>query len=196
MLTVYDTVTGFYEDFYSLNETARKLGVNPVRISKYLISNRDALFDQRYVIGRVYDCFPELIDLVKNEHRNGTAKKIKVTSNGESVVYESLGTAAKILGSTVGAIHYYLKFPKKEFDSRRYEYLAEEVVGPVVKMKIQRPWLKRLPSKVRVIDKTTNEAKVWDSLEEFAKSVGQKKSTVQKAVYLKKKWSHYEIEYI
>lgn len=197
-VTILDKETGKYEEFYSLNEASVRLGVNPELLHRYLKSLRNALFQKRYVVLWGNENINEISKRITREHLNGAPRGVKVLDENENriAIYGSLGCAARALSMTVGQIHYYLRFPNKSFNGRRFSYVVEDVVGPVIVDWVVPKPPKRQPLQIKVKDPVSDQTTTWNSIEEFAKEYGATKAAVQKAVYLKGSWRNYEIEYL
>lgn len=195
---VLDKETSKLEEFYSLNEAARTLGVTGESLHRYLKSTRNALFRKRYVVLWIHENIIDISKRITKEHLSGTPRCVKVINEIEknTVIYGSLGSAARALSMTIGQVHYYLKYPEKSFNGLRFSYVVKDEVGPVIIDWVVPKPPKRKPLKVKVKELASGNITTWDSLEEFAIKHGATKAAVQKAVYLKGSWRNYEIEYL
>ena len=198
-VVVYNIENGKIAEFYSLTEAAKNINSKASCLSRYLNSERTSLFNGSFVVGRLTENICELRDGIVSTFRNGFSKPIvvlDVKSDKESC-YESMSLAAKQFGVSVGSVNHYLKHPNKVFQGRKYRYMTEPIGKTIVRETRQYVNMdRRKPKRVRVKDLVCGRLSEYDSLEKFAIEHGQKKATVQKAVYLKGRWKDYEIEYI
>ena len=198
-VNVYDVDSGKFMEFYSLTEAAKNIHTKASCLSRYLNSERISLFNDSFVVGRLTENIYELRDKIVSTFRNGFSKPVAVldVKSNKETHYGSMSLAAKHFGVSVGSVNHYLKHPNKVFQGRKYRYLTE-LTGKMISQETRRytNMNRRKPNRVRVNDLTTGRSSEYDSLEKFAIERGQKKATVQKAVYLKGRWKNYEIEYI
>lgn len=196
-VTILDKETGKYEEFYSLNEASRRLGVNPEKLHRYMKSLRNALFQRRYVVLWGYENIHEIARRIDRDHIAGSPRSVVVERLTENriEIYGSVASVARAFKVKDTRIRYYLKYPEKEFNGCKFKFAVGDEVGPVIIDWVVPKPPRRTPLKVKVRS-PNGEENVWNSLEEFAKESGATKVAVQKAVYLKGSWRNYEIEYL
>lgn len=197
-VTVLDRVKNEVNEYYSLNEASRQMGITAERVHRYLKSSRTALLNKRYVVLWAHE---DIVSAAKNavrEHLNGLPRAIKVTfvDEDEFCIYGSIGAAARALGIKMATLYYHLQKPGKVYKGMRLEYAADDETGPVITDWVKPRPPKRKPQRIRVGVPCNGEVTEWDSLEEYAKAVGVPKSTIAASVYRTGYWCGSEIEYL
>lgn len=191
---------------YSLNEIARQFGINPAKISIYLSSLRDAPFMEHYAIRFVDEPQSVLTIADAGKHRNGLCKDVILTTDdNQIIIFESVGKAAKYLGTKPHMFYSYLNNGTvKRLDgtgAKKIAYLkdykSDIANAKRIKMETRRgdtPVRKPIP--IRVTNLYTAEVKVWESCEQFAAVYGVLRNTLQKNIYERGRWREFQIEYI
>lgn len=201
-----DIITGEVNEYLGLNALARRLNVNPSKISIYMSSARKAPFENKLAIIWGGESWPNFTADDIYTHRNGLPKTIiAVYEDGRRLLFSSAGVAAEYLGVQTHNIHSYLNKPGRTFHGEGYflkyvyEYTKESLEGVELiqaKPKQRVMGLVRKPKRIKVTDMRTNDSREWESMEKFAQYHGVKRGTVTKAVYLKGQYMQYKIEYL
>lgn len=204
-IEVMDLLTGEREVFYSMQAAGRSLGINAGHIRIFL--RNDVLrplkgrFNLRYVDGKWKSFTLEHV----YSHRHELDDVVAITQNGDKFLSNGLQSAIRSTGCT-GCSEKDLRELVNKGGGRcsvchscfvynsEYDGDREDLV-PSGKKLSSPP--RRKPKAIRVTNTVTNEVEDWSSTEEFAKSVGSVKNTIQKSVCVKNgRWKQYFIEYL
>lgn len=202
---VEDLLTGEREVFYSLQAASRSLGINAGNIRMFLktevLRPLRGRFNARYV-GDVWK--PLTVEHVY-AHRHELDDVVSIRSDGAGFLCNGLQSAIIAIGcrdckekdlrelvnqgggmcQTCSASFVYAN----EFDGNRTD------LSPFGRKNNRPPT--RKPKRVRVTNTVTGETEEWSSVEEFAKSVGSNKNTIQRSVYYKGgRWRQYKLKYL
>jgi hypothetical protein len=202
-ILVKDLRTDNIVEHYSLQECARAFGVNGALIHYYL-RNTNKVRKQFFVFIRKGQEWPNLTkdDIVTRHHGVPSILIGKHLDTGKTVIFGSIGEAADILNIKTGTLYVHIKrYGDKPYHGYAFRFSDDPELNSKIAMdrdsNIPKPISQRKPVPISVIDLETQEASYWNSTEEFAKSVGVKKNTVQARVYRTGGfWDKYKISYM
>jgi hypothetical protein len=192
---VKDLETDEIQRFYSLQACARHFKVNASLIRCWLRGKRKIPWRSKWAFIYEGEAWGSLSkkDVGKTLGVSKDIISVNETTN-RKIIYPSASVASRITGIKPGTLYWYLN--RKGVDksnlyrNERWYYLRDyvdnyqdaEKMGEA--MKIGRDIMpKRIPKKVKVTDLATGASKVWDSLWVLAEALGQKKNSLEKAIW-------------
>lgn len=202
-VSVRNLETGEVSEFRSIGHASQFIGVNQRKVASHLKRG----LHRQYTIKDVFEVKRKGEDWILN--KNSIGKNCGPGNKG--VVVRKVGKEQLFLFSSVPAAADYLCIKPHLIYSHLnnginlahhgYEawYMVdiEAPITDMIDLRKDRPAShvpKRVAPAVRVI--VDGVSTVYNSLEEFASSIGVKKNTVAKAVYLNGRYKQYQIEYI
>lgn len=175
---------------YSLQECARAFQTDAAVVFHHLKpANRGKVSWNFYVLIREGDEWPTIDESQIGKHRNGTAKDITATrvEDGFMIIFESTGAAAEHFGYKSSTLLMHMRrYKEKPYNGWVFKYLDDPSLAKENKIVgLKRRWARtpRKPVPIRVTDMRNGEVKEWASCEEFGKSVGISKNSLQKTVW-------------
>lgn len=198
-IEVKDLLTGEIIKFYSLTECARWFKINQGILYSYLNRNINRPFKRKYDV-RYEDCnwkgwtYDDVIDI----EENGNDKLIIAIpddSTKKSIIFQNMTMVSNLLNISLATVNWYLnsKYGKNQYAGYSWYYLRdyskikkerdEIIKASEIRLheRVKRkPPTPRVPSKIKVTDLTTDEETIWNSLQEYAESLGYKKNTLEK----------------
>jgi hypothetical protein len=203
---VKDLRDGTIARFYSLQECARKFGLNGGSIHWHLRKeHRGRVFQNTFVFIYEGDEWPKIDRKTIGKAINGQPKAIVVTrlSDGVKFIFEAILQAAELVGSKPWKISRIIKnHPSKTYEGYRFEFIDDlSLIDP--NSIIRRPaprYFKRYrqkPVPIEVTHVPSGDVARWESVEAFGKSLGVSKNTIQKRVLVTGgSWREYRIVYL
>lgn len=202
-IMVKDLGTDEIVEYYSLQDAARAFGVNGSAIYRYLSNNERVPWRYRYELIRKGDDWRGLTIDDIGRVNNGQSREVVVEKDGCVYLMGSISDASRHFGVSLFKLYSALDGGSPKMDIKvwyAYNYsdsLADAVVVEAHRSKIVRPNFKRVAKPIRVSDTVDGGDEWWESISDFAKSVGVGKSTIQKSMAKNDgRWRQFKIEYI
>jgi len=200
-----DLETGEVKYYYSLNQAAREFNVNQSAVWRYL--NSDSLVPWKLRYDMIYEgqCWRPLTEADIGKVVNGQPKDVVVVdSDGSVMVLSSAADTARFFGIPANVLYYTLATSGKLDNGAMVCYMDEfsgdlEIARRIesTRPKVDRPNFRRKPVPVVVTDLSTGLKVQWDSVQDFAHSMGTSKNTVQKSMLVKDgRWAGYHLKYL
>lgn len=202
-ILVKDLRTDNIVEFYSLQECARAFKVNAALIHYYL-RDTSKVRRQFFVLIRKGQEWPNLTksDIVARHHGTPSVLLGKHLETNKTVIFGSIGDAAELLGIKPGTLYVHVKrYGEKPYHGYAFRFSDDPELNSEIASRrisnIPKPVSQRKPVPISVTNRETKETTYWDSTEEFAKSIGVKKNTIQARVYRTGGfWDKYHISYM
>lgn len=202
-LLAKDLVSDKVQYFYSLQEAARYFQVNGSEVYRYLTSDSLVPWKSRYELIYEDSSWRGLTQLDVGKKANGQSREVVVTTNEVVYLFSSIADAARFLQLSNSKV-YSLLTGSACMPGVEICYLEEYggdtdscQVMPSHRKSVIRPNFKRIPRRVRVLDKSTGLVTEWESVQAFAHSVGVGKSTIQKSMNSNVgAWQNFHLSYL
>lgn len=191
MLLCRDLTSGELNEYYSLNECARCLGVNPYKVSAVINSNQTGSpIDHRWLIWLKGTPEPA----IATQQRSGLARPVRVCTGDNCEILSRTAAA-----NTVGLTRHMLERAINDQSTVNGYRVTDDVTldeHRTFTANLSKPKPPtRKPKSVVVISPDGSEV-TWNSMEEFANSMGVKKNTIQKAHLTNGNWKGYKFNYL
>lgn len=206
--------TGDIFVYYSIQECARRHGINAGNITLHLkSSNREKVFnfaEGKFLLIKEGEHWPEKVSEKVLYGPYGSSRELLAFSEKQrkAYVFNSISQCMRFTGVSEALYHKRKRSCDSTVQIGDWEFtpmhlvknLSEHFEDKRKDGKSKRDWsfLKRKPVPVKVTHLETNNTKEYDSLETFCKMLGVKKNTVQKHILVNKGiWrGEFKIDYL
>lgn len=173
-LLAKDLKTGEVQYFYSLQEAARYFKVNGADIHRYLSSDSLVPWKSRFELIYETSSWRGLTELDIGKKANGQSRDVVVVKDDKKFLFSSIADVSRAFGVTKSKLYSILAGTAR-INGLEVCYLEEyesdvsgHVVIPSHRKSVIRPNFKRLPRKVKVLDKLSGLTTEWESVQAFA----------------------------
>ncbi len=195
-----DLRTGFITRYYSYQECARAFNINAANVHHYF-KGKSKVFQRYYVLVKEGDVWPNVDSSILDNVIPGFKNPILLIKDSDKIILDSGTMVMKHIGIKSRFLYESLR-KTTLFDPRFFMYDGYTIMYLYYSTEDQRESainiseqyskkykpkkvisVNRPPVPIEVIDLTDNSCKVWESSEEFSKSLGVLKNTFQKHIW-------------